>query len=101
MNTTQVDITKTIDLSWLTDIEKDELIISIGDLIMEAALLRLSAELTDEQQETFDQFMETNPSPEILFKHLLDHHKNFERILEEERDNFMAEAARVFNKDGE
>ncbi len=98
MNTIQTDITKAIDLSFMTDLEKDEMIISIGDLIMEAALLRLLAELTDEQRESLDQFMETNPSSEILFKHLLEHHKSFAQIIEEEKNNFMEEASRVFSK---
>lgn len=54
----------------------------VGDAIFETSLLRLISEFTDEQQQAFEQYLETEPEPDVLLAHLLEHHKDFAVILE-------------------
>lgn len=74
----------TINLEGLTIDDKLALLTELGDVVLEASILRLVGGLTSDQQEALEQFMETEPDPEALLKHIFSHHKDFERILTEE-----------------
>jgi len=80
----ETDLSSLMGLDGLTDEEKVVFLNEIGDLVLESALLRLVADLTDDQQEALDQFLEAEPDADTLMKHLLAHHANFETLLEEE-----------------
>lgn len=94
----QKDITKELGLDGLTDEEKVVFLNNIGDTVLEAALLRLVASLTADQQQALEQFLETEPEPEVLLQHLLEHHKDFESMLEAEIVAFKEEALTVLGE---
>lgn len=93
----QTDITDVLGLEALSAEEKVVFLSNIGDVIMESALLRLVADLSTDQQAALEQFLESEPDPETLMKHLLEHHKEFEHILEEEVIAFKEEALAVLD----
>jgi len=78
------NIADLIGLGGLSDDEKVAFLSEIGDVVLESAMLRLVGDLSEDQTEALDQFLETEPEPEVLMKHLFEHHKDFETILEEE-----------------
>ncbi len=67
----------------------------VGDVIFETSLVRLVSSLGEEQQQSLEQYLETEPEPEVLLTHLLEHHKNFEQILEEVVLEFKEDALKV------
>ena len=91
----QKDISEAVGLSGLSDDEKVVFLANIGDVVLDASFLRLVADLSEDQQEALQQFLETEPTPENLMKHLLEHHQQFETILEEEIAAFKEEALTV------
>ena len=78
------DISKILGMDSLPEEEKLALLKEIGGVVMESSLLRLTSELTDEQAGALEQYLETEPEAEALIKHLLEHHTNFETIMQEE-----------------
>ena len=70
----------------------------IGDMVLEAAVLRLVAELTPEQMEALDQFLETEPKPEVFVNHLVTHHQTFATLIAEEAERFRQDAVEVFGE---
>ena len=96
--TTSTDISTILGFSQLSELEQTQVITEIGDLVLESAILRLVSELTPEQNEALEQFVSTEPKAEVLLSHLLIHHESFSRILEEEAEQFRADAREVFQK---
>lgn len=91
----QQNIMNTLGLETLSDEEKLVFLEQVGDVVMEAALLRLIVGLDENQEAALEQYLETEPTGEVLFGHLIQHHKNFEMILEEEVLAFKEEALTV------
>lgn len=92
----QQNIAPILGIDLLEEAEQAVFLMDIGDLILESALLRLVADLNDDQESSLNHYLETEPSSEMLMEHLLTHHKNFEKILEEEIIAFKEEAIAVF-----
>jgi hypothetical protein len=70
----------------------------VGDVIFETSLVRLVSSLDQEQQQALEQYLETEPEPEVLLSHLLEHHKDFEQILEEVVLEFKEDALEVLEE---
>lgn len=97
----QKDISDVLGLEALSEEERVVFLSNIGDVIMESALLRLVADLSPDQQAALEQFLESEPDGETLMKHLLEHHKAFESLLEEEIIAFKEDAVAVLGSVGE
>lgn len=89
------DISELIGLPDLSEDEQAMILNKVGATIIDSVILRMSAELTDEQQEALEQYLETNPEPEVLLEHLSKHYQIFNQILEEEIKAFKEEAIAV------
>lgn len=87
MNTvtdSQTDIAALIGLDGLSEGDQQTFLAEIGDVVFDAALLRLVAGLSDGQGLALDHYLEDEPSADVLMKHLVDHYPEFETILQEE-----------------
>ncbi len=89
------DIIGLLGLELMSESEQTEIITDIGDLVMESVLLRLVAEMSKEQQEALDQFMESDPTSETLMNHLASHYSSFTTIWDEEVKAFRRDALSV------
>lgn len=100
MDETQTkELIEALGLNKMSEPEQTAIITEIGDLVMESVLLRLVAEMSEEQQEALDQFMEAEPAPEVLMDHLATHHSNFATIWEEEVKAFREDALAILADD--
>jgi len=96
LNIMQDDISEIIGLQTLPEEEKVVMLRDIGELVLEAALMRLTASLSDEQVVALDQYSDTVTDTETLLKHIFEHYPSFEIILQEEVQAFKEEALAVF-----
>lgn len=94
----EADISEVIGLSTLPEEDKVVMLRDLGDLVIESALIRLTADLSDEQVVALDQYTDTVSDSQILLKHLFEQYPNFENILVEEVKAFKEEAVAVFSK---
>lgn len=94
----QQDMTKLLGLETLSEVEQAAFLANVGELIIEAALLRLAADLTPDQQSAINYYLETNPEPAVFMDYLLSHHSSFEKILEEEIAAFKEECVAVLGR---
>ena len=92
----QQNIASILGIDKLPEDEQAVFLMDIGDLIVESALLRLVVDLDENQEAALNQYLETEPQPEVLMEYLLSHHKNFSQILEEEIIAFKEEAIQIF-----
>lgn len=92
------NIAQLLGIDELSPDEQAAFLSEVGDVIFETSLLRLVAGLTEEQQEALEQYLETEPEPDVLLSHLLEHHKNFASILEEAVIEFKEDAQRVLEE---
>ena len=90
-----------LGLESLPDAERFVFLAQIADAVMESSLLRFIAGLTEDQQESLEYYMSTNPQPEVLFEHLATHYKAFEVIMQEEIVSFKKEAVSLLGNDTE
>lgn len=70
----------------------------VGDVIFETSLVRLVSGLSEEQQLALEQYLETEPEPEVLLAHLLEHHQQFSGILEGVVLEFKEDALKVLQE---
>lgn len=96
LNIMEADISEVIGLSTLPEEDKVVMLRDLGDLVIESALIRLTADLSDEQVVALDQYTDTVTDSQILLKHLFEQYPNFANLLEEEVKAFKEEAMVVF-----
>jgi hypothetical protein len=94
-NIIQEDISDIIGLNTLPEEEQILMMRNIGDIVLESALLRLTADLTDEQALALSQYMENVADQNILLNHIIENYKNFTSILQEEISAFKEEAIAI------
>jgi len=102
MDTTQTllqkDISDMLGMNGLSETEQAVFQEKIGDAVMESALLRLVADLNADQEAALEQYLEEEPDPEELMRHLVEHHADFETILTEEIAAFKEEVLAVLGE---
>ena len=89
------EITKVLGVDKLSTEEQISFVSEIGALILETALFRFAPTLTSEQHLSLEQYLETEPDPEVLLGHLLEHHESFKNILEDVVLDFKEDAITV------
>ncbi len=97
-DTLQTDLSPILGLDALNEEERAVFLADVGALIIEASLLRLVAGLTADQEASLNHYLETDPAPEVLMDYLIKHHKDFEKIIDEEVAAFREEAIAVLGK---
>lgn len=94
----QENIAKVLGIDTLPLEEQAAFLSEVGDTIFETSLVRLVAELSPEQLQALEQYLETEPEPEVLMQHLLEHYKSFQVILEAAAVEFKEDALAVLEK---
>lgn len=89
------NIIEILGIDSLSDQEKAVFLEQIADTVMEPTLLRFVAGLTEEQEESFEYYLSTNPKPDAMLVHLTEHYKSFSKILEEEIVDLKGKAIRL------
>jgi len=89
------NIAQILGITSLSVEEQAAFLSEVGDVIFETALVRLVTSLLEEEQIALEQYLETEPEPEVLLSHLLEHYKVFETILEEVVTEFKEDALAV------
>src|SRR5690606_26676392 len=97
-NILQQNISKLLGIDTLPLEEQSAFLSEVGDVIFETSLLRLISSLTEEQQFALEDYLETNPEPEVLLSHLVEHYKDFSPILEEAVIEFKEDALKVLEQ---
>lgn len=97
----QQNIAKVLGIDSLPIEEQAAFLAEVGDVIFETSLVRLVTDLSDEQEQALEEYLDTEPEPEVLLQHLLEHYKNFGQILEETVVEFKEDALAVLEKKNE
>lgn len=92
----ELDLVKILGLSGLEGEELENMLSSIGSLIMESVLLRVVAGLTDEEAAALDSYATSNPSPVELYDYMKTRVPELDTLFEEESAAFREECARIF-----
>jgi hypothetical protein len=94
----QQNIEKVLGIDTLSVEEQAAFLAEVGDVIFETSLLRLVAGLDEAQQAALEQYLQSEPEPEVLLAHLLEHYKEFDAILEAAVIEFKEEALEVLGE---
>jgi len=94
-NILQQNITKVLGIDSLSEQEQAAFLSEVGDVIFQTSLVRLVSSLTEDQQHALEEYLDTEPEPEVLLEHLLSHYKAFQTILEEAVIEFKEDALKV------
>jgi hypothetical protein len=87
-----------LELTGLSEKEKEDILQRIGRIIFEMALIRILDEMDDETAKEFEQFLEKNQNPDDILKFLKEKVPDFEEILEDEARKFKAETFDVLKE---
>jgi hypothetical protein len=87
-----------LELTDLSEKEKDDILQRIGRVIFEMALIRILDEMDDGTAKEFEQFLEKNQKPEDILKFLKEKVPNLEEILEDEARKFKTETFDVLKE---
>ncbi len=94
-NILQQNISKLLGIETLSPEEQSAFLTEVGDVIFQTSLVRLVSGLSDEQQQALEDYVDTEPEPEVLLQHLLEHYKDFKTILEGVVTEFKEDAVAV------
>lgn len=101
LNILQQNITKVLGIDSLSEQEQAAFLSEVGDVIFQTSLVRLVSSLTDDQQHALEEYLDTEPEPEVLLEHLLSHYQAFQAILEEAVIEFKEDALKVLAEKSE
>lgn len=91
------DISGLLNLDKYPEAERNKVLEDIGQVVLDATLLRVMNEMPKDKQLAFEHYLETNPEPEALFYHIVNHHQRFSEILDEEIAAFKEETVAVLD----
>ncbi len=94
----QENIITALGLDELTVEEQSAFLSEVGDVVFQTSLVRLVSELSDEQQQALEAYIDTEPEPDVLLAHLLEHYEMFPKILQEAVLEFKEDALAVLEK---
>jgi hypothetical protein len=87
-----------LELTDLSEKEKDDILQRMGRIIFEMALIRVLDEMDDETAKEFEEFLSKNQNPDDILKFLKEKVPNLEEILEDEARKFKAETFDVLKE---
>ncbi len=79
----QTDLTKLLGVDALPEDEQASFIAEMGQVVLDTAITRLIASMTDEQQSALEHYLDSEPSAEDLMEKLINQYPNFGPILED------------------
>ena len=97
----QSDIAIALGINELTPEAQAAFLAEVGDVILETSLVRFSAILSEPQHIALQEYLETEPEPDVLLRHLLEHYEEFADILAAVSEEFKTDALETFKKEGE
>ena len=97
-NLLQQNLSRLLGIDELSLEEQSAFLSEVGDVIFQTSLVRLVSSLSESQQHALEDYIDTNPEPEVLLAHLLEHYKEFSTILEEVVIEFKEDALNVLGK---
>ncbi len=93
-------IVNAYNLGSLPESEQDDIIERIGSLIFQSILMRVMEDMSEGDQNKFEDLLDADASPEIIVGFLRDNVSNFEEISKEEAEKFQRESMSVMNQIG-
>jgi stage III sporulation protein SpoIIIAA len=82
-------IADSFDFSAYSDQERASVIDEISSMIMEASLLRSLTDASDEVQDSFQTFIESEPNEEAMADFIKQHFPEFEDVVVDEISTFL------------
>lgn len=100
MTKTNVDknIVELLGINALAPQEQSLFLEEVGSVILDGVMLRLASLLTDSEIDALSQYLETQPEPQILLGHIIEHYSGAEAILEDVVSEFKEDAQAVLEK---
>lgn len=98
MSLLQENIIAALGLQDLSLEEQSAFLSEVGDVVFQTSLVRLISELSPEQQQALEAYVDTEPEPDVLLAHLLEHYDAFPKILEDAVLEFKEDALAVLGK---
>jgi len=92
------NIAEVLGITHLSLEEQAAFLSEVGDVIFETSLIRLVSLLSETEQQALEQYLDTQPEPDVLLAHLLEHHSNFAAILDEVVIEFKEDALKVLEE---
>jgi len=92
------NIAQVLGIDTLSPEEQASFLAEVGDTIFQSSLVRLVSSLSEDQQFAFEQYIDTEPEPEVLLQHMLEHYTEFKTILEEVVTEFKEDARAVLQE---
>ncbi len=89
------DLTDILGMSGLDERERNEMLENLGALILEGVVLRILADMPEEEMNEFEEFLKTNPEPEALLERLKKIAPDLDTVFEEEVVAFKKECIAV------
>ncbi len=89
------DIATTMDIQSLSTKDQAAFLAEVGDVILETSLMRFSSILSEPQHVALQEYLETEPEPDVLMNHLVEHYEEFKDILEAVTLEFKEDAMKA------
>ena len=80
----QSKMTELLGLEAMNEAEQANMLLQIGDSVIESTLIRFLRELDDKQTEAVEYYLEDQSNGQITFTHLFESYPRFKEIFEEE-----------------
>lgn len=87
----QRDVSDTLGLADMSEIEKRVFLDEVGTLVIESAVLKFMLTLTEEAQRAFESWIETHVDSEHFLTEIAAEYPDFERVVLEEIAAYKAE----------
>lgn len=91
---------KALGLEKLGPIDQQRIVEESGAVIYQMVLLKALEEMSDEQVDEFQKFLETNPLPEKVFAFFREKIPSFDEMIEKETNNYMADGQNIMSQIG-
>ena len=94
------NIIKTLGIDTLPEEQQKDAIERLGSLVYQEVMLRVLDIMSDEDKDSFEKLIETNPDPEIMFTFLNEKIPNLNEIIDEEAKKLRDESADIMTEIG-
>ena len=89
------DISNELGLNGLNEDQQAVFLTEIGETLLQSTITRLVAGFSPEQKEAFDHYLESEPAPEALLKHMTENYPAFVELFDQEVRAFKTEVLEV------
>ncbi len=87
-----------LGLELLSPEQQEEALISIGQIIFQAVIIRVLDILSDEEKDDFEKLLAGNSSEEMILNFLKSKIEDLDEIIKEEVENFKKESSELMGK---